>query len=190
VSAIAFCNLPLLLALAGLGLADAGSVDTAAAGAGACPAPANQPLAFWFGHWDVYAQEKLDGRDFIERALGGCAVIEHWGDASGFQGLSLFYFEAHARLWKQVWVTDHALAAGGLKEKTMIFSSADTVRFQGTVWLAPDRPVLDRTTLRKLDAGRVAQTIEYSKDGGSTWTTSYAAIYRPATAPADARPAR
>jgi hypothetical protein len=71
----------------------------------------------------------------------------------------------------------------------MIFSSADSVRFQGAIWVAPDRMVLDRTTLRKLDRGRVSQTIEYSKDGGTTWTASYDAIYRPAAAPAAGRPA-
>jgi hypothetical protein len=29
---------------------------------------------------------------------------------------------------------------------------------------------------------RVAPVIEYSKDGGTTWTTAYDANYRPATA--------
>ncbi|HEY2394522.1 MAG TPA: hypothetical protein VGH81_00905 [Rudaea sp.] len=184
------CKLPFMLAAAaGLGLAIAEHDAVSAAAAGACPAPPDQPLAFWFGHWDVYAQEKLDGRNFVESTLGGCAVIEHWDDASGFKGMSVFYFEPHAHQWKQVWITDHAFAPGGLKEKTMIFSSADSVRFQGAIWVAPDRMVLDRTTLRKLDRGRVSQTIEYSKDGGTTWTASYDAIYRPAAAPAAGRPA-
>jgi hypothetical protein len=148
--------------------------------AGACAADA-QPLAFWFGHWDVFSDGRLDGHNFVESTLDGCAVLEHWDDVSGSRGMSLFYFEPHARQWKQVWVTDHALAPGGLKEKTLIFSSDGLTRFQGTVWATPERFVLDRTTLRRLDDGSVNQLIEYSRDGGTTWTKAYDAVYRRAT---------
>ena len=87
------------------------------------------PLAFWLGHWDVYAEGKLDGHSYIESALDGCAVIEHWDDVSKMHGMSLFYFEPHTAQWKQVWVTDHATVPGGLKEKTMIFAESGQVRF-------------------------------------------------------------
>jgi hypothetical protein len=142
-----------------------------------------QPLAFWLGHWDVLVDGKLGGRNYVERALDGCAVIEHWDDVSGSKGLSLFYFEPRTAQWKQVWVTDHALAPGGLKEKAMIFAAPDRVRFQGTIWVKPDRIVLDRTTLRKLNEDEVSQIIEHSVDGGSSWTTSFDAIYRRAKNP-------
>lgn len=146
--------------------------------AGACAAADTQPLAFWFGHWDVYSNGKLDGHDFVESTLDGCAILEHWDDVSGFKGMSVFYFEPHTHQWKQIWVTDHALAPGGLKEKTLIFASAGLARFQGTVWATPERRVLDRTTLQKLDNGSVNQLIEHSKDGGTTWTKAYDAVYR------------
>jgi hypothetical protein len=187
-------NTNTLLAVAAAGLLlfpmpDRNAARAAEAAADACPAGSNQPLAFWFGRWDVYADGKLDGRNFVESALGGCAVIEYWDDASGSRGMSLFYFEPHQRQWKQVWVTNHALAPGGLKEKTMIYATADRVRFQGIVWAAPDRMILDRTTLSKVDGGRVAQVIELSRDGGSTWTKAFDAIYRPATASPKQAPA-
>jgi hypothetical protein len=150
--------------------------------AGACPAPSSQPLAFWLGDWDVYADGKLDGHDTIEAQLNGCAIIEHWTDATGYNGMSVFYFEPHGRQWKQVWVTDHALAPGGLKEKVLLASTPDSTRFQGSVWVSADRMVLDRTTLTRLRDGRVSQLIEYSKDGGTTWKTAYDAVYRRAPA--------
>jgi len=152
------------------------------AGAAECAA-APQPLAFWFGHWDVYAEGKLDGRNFIERTLDGCAVIEQWDDVSGMRGISLFYFDAHAQQWKQVWVTDHALQPGGMKEKQLISATPDEVRFQGTVWVSAQRAVLDRTSLHRRSADEVSQVIEYSTDGGRTWTRSYDAVYRRATKP-------
>jgi hypothetical protein len=139
---------------------------------------APQPLTFWFGHWDVYAEGKLDGHNFIERTLDGCAVIEHWDDVSGMHGISLFYFDSRAQLWKQVWITDHALQPGGMKEKQLISATPDEVRFQGTVWITAQRSVLDRATLRKLDADEVSQVIETSSDGGRTWRRSYDAVYR------------
>ena len=145
-----------------------------------------QPLAFWFGHWNVYADGKLDGRSFIESTLDRCAVLEHWDDASGFKGMSLFYLEPHAQQWKQVWLTDRALAAGGTKEKTMLTRTDDAVRFQGSVWVAPDRAILDRTTLKKLPDGSVSQIIEISRDGGATWQKNYDAVYRRVAA-SDAR---
>lgn len=145
---------------------------------GRCPDANELPFAFWLGRWDVYAGDTLGGHSFIENVLDGCAVIEHWDDTSGFKGMSLFYLEPHAGQWKQVWVTDHARRPGGTKEKFLIHASADSVRFQGTIWVAPDRMVLDRTTLHKLDGDRVSQIIEYSKDGGSTWIKTFDAIYR------------
>jgi hypothetical protein len=163
-----------------LSTANAQAPAQPAAAATSCPATAGQPLGFWMGSWDVYAGGKLDGHDLVESTLDGCAVIEHWDDASGFRGMSVFYFEPHGRQWKQVWVTDHALAPGGTKEKTLLHATPDSARFQGSVWVGPDRMVLDRTTLHRLDDGRVAQLIEYSKDGGTTWKTTYDAIYRPA----------
>ncbi len=149
---------------------------------GSCRAM-KQPLAFWFGRWNVYADGKLDGRSFIESTLDRCAVIEHWDDASGFKGMSLFYFEPHAQQWKQVWLTDHALGAGGTKEKSMLSPTDDAVRFQGSVWVAPDRVILDRTTLKKLPDGGVSQIIEISRDGGTTWQKNYDAVYRRAAEP-------
>ena len=110
-----------IAALLSVSIADHGSAAGGGASpnatSGACPAPSSQPLAFWFGHWDVYADEKLDGRNVVESVFGGCGVIEHWDDASGFKGMSVFYFEPHVRQWKQVWITDHAYAPGGLKAR-------------------------------------------------------------------------
>jgi len=171
-------RLILAAALVAVSAARAASDAGAAPPSGACATPATQPLAWWFGHWDVYAGGKLDGHNFIESTLQGCAVLEHWDDVSGFKGESLFYFEPHAHLWKQIWITDHAQSAGGLKEKSLVYADADSVRFQGTVWVTPERMVLDRTTLHRVGVDQVSQVIEYSKDGGSTWTKSYDAIYK------------
>jgi hypothetical protein len=173
-----FVHFTLSIFINGCSRADATPSGDLAIAPSACPSAADQPLAFWLGHWEAFVDGKSDGHSFVERVLGGCAFLEHWHDASGFEGMSLFYFESHLQQWKQVWVTDHALRPGGMKEKVMIHSSSELVQFQGTVWVTPKRSVLDRTTLHKLEDGDVNQVIEYSKDGGKTWTRTYDATYR------------
>lgn len=139
------------------------------------------PLTFWLGRWDVYSDGKLDGHNFIESSLGDCVVLEHWDDADGSKGLSLFYFEPLGKWWKQVWVTDHARLPGGTKEKTLIHAKDGMAQFQGAVSVGAGQTVLDRTTLSTMPGGDVSQVIEISRDDGRTWTRQYDAVYRRAT---------
>jgi hypothetical protein len=149
------------------------SADTSCAGN-----PAYQLLDFWVGKWDVYAGGALDGHDVVTRVLGGCAVMEEWADADGSKGFSLFYYLPSPGEWRQVWVTDHAEQAGGVKEKKLVARLDDGgVRFQGTI-VGPRGPYLDRTTLTPLPSGEVHQVIEFSRDDGASWKVMYDAIYR------------
>jgi hypothetical protein len=139
--------------------------------------PAFHRLDFWVGNWKVYdaASGKLDGTNRIEKILRGCALLENWTEADGSgAGKSLFYYNPATGAWKQVWVTD----AGTCKEKQLVAGPAGgAVRFQGEVALRRGGTVLDRTTLTPLPDGRVEQTIEISRDRGTTWQTAYDAYY-------------
>jgi hypothetical protein len=130
-------------------------------------------LDFWVGDWDVYTGKDLDGHDLVEKILGGAAIIENWTDADGTEGKSLFYYMPAKSAWKQVWVTP----AGPYKEKVS-HNVKDGLQFVGTVFLADGREIPDRTTLTPLSDGTVHQVIEYSKDHGKTWVTSFDAIYK------------
>jgi len=141
-----------------------------------CDAPVYRQLDFWVGTWDV----RLDGRDTvvgtnsIEKTLDDCAILEHWTDARGSRGKSLFYFHPADQVWKQVWVTD----IGRVKEKRMLPESTGTeIVFQGELRLDNGARVLDRTTLTDLGNGRVRQRIAQSTDSGATWQTGFDAIY-------------
>ena len=143
-------------------------------------APGLERLDFWVGEWTVWVGEELVGRNRIVKVQGGCAIEEHWIDAGGGTGQSLFYFVRSADEWRQVWVTPSALSAGGMKEKQQIDAPASAIRFQGTIESVGRAPYLDRTTLTPLSGGRVRQHIEISTDGGATWRTTFDAEYRPA----------
>lgn len=137
-------------------------------------------LDFWLGEWDVFVGDQLVGTNRIEPILDRCAVMEHWTDAGGNEGKSLFYYLPSEETWKQVWVTERALAPGGLKEKTLVetFENGGT-RFQGTIVLPEGRSYLDRTTLTPIDGDRVRQVIEISTDGGKHWESRFDAVYVP-----------
>jgi hypothetical protein len=158
----------------------------------AAPVPASRPtpascssipgfhdLDFWLGSWRVTSAGQYAGTDEVSAILDGCAVVEKWTDADGSHGMSLFYYNAFAQSWTQVWVTDLATARGGLKEKFLVAKYPDGgVRFQGALPGAPGSAnVLDRTTLTPNKDGSVHQLIEISRDGGSTWSATFDAIY-------------
>jgi hypothetical protein len=140
--------------------------------------PDYHKLDFWIGTWDVFDNHDstLNGRDVVEKIVGGCAIIENWKEADGSdEGKSLFFYESAKKQWKQVWVTD----AGPIKEKQLIEEMKDGgVRFQGEIPHRDGQSHLDRTTLTPLVGGRVHQVIEISRDAGKTWETVFDAEYR------------
>jgi len=145
------------------------------------PSCADRPeftwLDFWVGEWRVLTGGQQIGTNRIRKILDGCAVTEEWTDARGGAGFSLFYVSPDAGGWRQVWVTNTALGPGGVKEKRLAARLRDGgVRFEGRI-RSGEHVVLDRTTLRPLEDGRVRQTIERSSDGGTSWTTGFEAIY-------------
>ncbi len=146
--------------------------------------PSYNKLDFWLGEWEVFDGEQLLGNNRIEKILDGCAVTEHWTDRQGSEGRSLFYLaqvpgEAGQSRWKQVWVTDFAVAPGGTKEKILTEElQGGGLRFQGQITLSEGRTYLDRTTLIPQEDGTVHQRIEISTDGGQRWRPVFDAEYR------------
>lgn len=145
--------------------------------AGLVAAPIDRSsLDFWVGDWVVQANGKTDGHDRIEKLLGGSVIVEHWKDVSGENGESFFYYMPRQNRWKQVWVTREAY-----KEK-LSEPFPNGIRFKGVVFLPNGNTFHDRTTLTRLEGGRVRQLIESSRDG-TTWRVTYDAEYRRETAP-------
>ena len=136
-------------------------------------------LDFWLGSWRVTSAGQFAGNDVVTPILDHCAVTEDWTDADGSRGMSLFYFNTFVQSWTQVWVTNLATARGGFKEKFLIARFPNGgVRFQGPLAGAPGSAIiLDRTTLTPVDDGTVHQLIEISRDGGTTWSPTFDAIY-------------
>jgi hypothetical protein len=135
-------------------------------------------LDFWLGEWRVEYDGDVVGSNRIVKVQNGCAIEEHWTDAQGGTGQSLFYYLPAVDEWHQVWVTPAATATGGVKEKELIeYLDDGGVRFQGTMTLPDGKTYLDRTTLIPLPDGTVSQHIQHSTDDGVTWNEGWRAIY-------------
>lgn len=135
-------------------------------------------LDFWLGGWDVRVGTKLVGQNVIEKTLRGCAVIEKWTSREGGDGMSLFWYDAVADTWKQVWITDAAYSQGGLKQKSLVRKRDDgALVFEGEIATPGGGSYLDRTLLIPQRDGTVRQIIEISTDVGNTWVETFDAIY-------------
>jgi hypothetical protein len=167
---------PALVALAAIG--PGAGVARSQAPPSCAEEPAFSELDFWIGNWDVLVGQKPVGTNRIEKILNGCAVMEHWTDANGSEGKSLFYYHQATGEWKQVWVTGNATFPWGVKEKTLVERfDGGGVRFEGEIRLPDGGRYLDRTTLTPLPGGRVRQVIEVSHDGGVNWEGRFDGIY-------------
>lgn len=136
-------------------------------------------LDFWLGDWVVTSEDGSTtfGANSVDLALDGCAIFERWKGASGGEGNSLFAFDARKGAWEQVWVTGDTSKAGGLKHKKLIDAKDGVAIFQGEIISDSGEPYLDRTTLTRLDDGRVRQLIEISTDGGKNWRATFDGYY-------------
>jgi hypothetical protein len=138
------------------------------------------PLEFWIGTWDVHDSETGDyaGSNEVTSVLGGHGVLERWQGASGVEGMSLFWSDGATGSWKQVWAT----SSGFAKQKTMIDAvDPHAVSLEGVVTLPDGSSVRDRTTLTRLDDGRVRQVIETTPLGLDAWEVGFDAVYTPAS---------
>ena len=125
-------------------------------------------LDFWLGHWSVVSQDgEPAGVDLVESALDGYVVLEHWRNVHGGEGKSFFWFDAAADTWQQVWVL-----GGTVTRKQLALAEPGRVRFDGHITTTPAR-----TTLTAHADGTVGQLIEQSDDGGTTWETTFDAVY-------------
>lgn len=143
----------------------------------------SRALDFWTGDYRVISnneKKEVYGVNLIESVLDGCAIIENWQSSNGAMGKSLFYFDARANTWTQVWVTGDTSQPWGLKIKHLVkvFENG-AVRFQSRQMLDEGDSYLDRTTLTPLADGTFRQLIEISRDGGDTWDSTFDALYIP-----------
>lgn len=132
-------------------------------------------LDFWRGKWEVFVGHEKVGDDRVETFVGAGSLTEDWKDVYGGVGKSLFYYDPAKKQWKQIWIVED----GSHKEKASE-PFPNGIRFVGTVFRTDGTTYRDRTTLTKLEGGRVRQVIEATRDG-KNWMVEFVAEYRRAS---------
>lgn len=128
-------------------------------------------------NWDAYdSAGKLLGHNRVEKAHGGCVLIEHWSGVEGESGTSLNIYDANRKVWNETWASSHGTLLsieGGMRGKQMVMI--------GTHVQDDGRVALHRNIWTPLPDG-VHQVWDYSLDGGQTWIVNYDGYLRPAKA--------
>ncbi len=164
-----------LLALAPLAALAQAPAPAASAAPVPCSAPEDRQFDFWAGRWNVTdnASGKPVGTNEITRELRGCVLHEHWAGAGGGHGYSFNHYDAARKVWHQTWVDDSGgilYLDGGMREGSMVLSGKRQRRDGVTL--------IDRITYTPRPDGSVRQWWQVSRDGGTTWTTTFDGIYR------------
>lgn len=139
----------------------------------ACDAPEHRQFDFWIGTWDVQgAAGKPASRNVIERAFGGCALVERYTAPGGYQGQSLNAWDAGRRRWHQTWVDNGGLLLqldGGWSGTQMVLEG-EVVRADGT-------SQANRIRWTPNPDGTVRQHWE-TRGADGEWTTTFDGLYR------------
>jgi hypothetical protein len=153
-----------------------------------CTAAQHRQFDFWLGEWDVVPNPETrpanappppPGRkpatNIIQKAHGGCVVIENWDPGQGGTGQSFNIYDRVRQQWHQTW--DDAGGGlhqywGGLKDGNMVLV--------GDVPLGPGAQFAGHRTVRvsfiPLGPDKVRQFSESLLPDG-TWAPNYDLIY-------------
>ncbi len=151
----------------------------------ACAGSEHHQFDFWIGDWIVSGGpdgKTHQGNNTIKRVSSGCALLEHWRNPSGGEGMSLNAYDAGKREWTQFWIGADGVILrlhGGLQGGAMVMRGELPKAGGGGVQL-------QRITWTPKDDGSVEQRWDVSDDDGKSWSVSFLGIYRRTTT--DAQP--
>ncbi|MEQ8859992.1 MAG: hypothetical protein RIC56_15215 [Pseudomonadales bacterium] len=148
------------------------TIPAAYGAAPACDSAPYRAFDFWVGSWEVTVPDgRPAGSNVIERAQGGCLLLERWRGNDGTTGTSMNVYDPAAGQWRQLWVSPGTLIdiAGGLRDGNMVLEGTITY-FEGP------RTLPFRGTWTPLEDGRVRQFFEQA-DADGAWTPWFDGIY-------------
>ena len=138
-----------------------------------CDLPEYRQFDFWIGDWDVFTPDGQQvGTNRITLILGTCVLLENWTGKSGLEGWSFNTYDRAGKNWHQNWVDSHGSRldlVGTLAGKSMVLSGEKIETDGGRT--------INRITWTPIDANKVRQLWEQSKDGGKTWTAAFDGTY-------------
>ena len=140
--------------------------------------PRSMDFDFWIGEWIVYVTGThfLAGHSKIQRASGGCMILENWTSANNsYNGKSINFYDPEIGKWEQIWVGSeggpnrvHRFFNGEYRDSAMHFESKGKT--------AKGENLIGRFTFFNQGANQVRQLKESSTDG-IKWNVDYDFTY-------------
>jgi tetratricopeptide (TPR) repeat protein len=134
---------------------------------------------FWIGEWDAYVTgtANLAGHSRIEKASGGCMILENWTSLGNipFEGKSMNFVDPSTKKWKQVWIGSNGL---NVSEFLNGEYRDGAMRFEFETTNAQNQKQLVHFYFFNENVDQVRQLHETSTDDGKTWVTTYDFTYK------------
>lgn len=136
---------------------------------------------FWIGEWEAFGKNgQKAGNSKISLILDSCIILEEWTSASvnrgvRYAGKSFNKYNAVTKQWQQTWVDN----VGGSTEYLEGRYDNNKIIFKtGRFPFSKDTMAIRRLTFFNLNADKVRQLGEITKDNEKTWITEYDLEYR------------
>jgi ketosteroid isomerase-like protein len=146
-----------------------------------CADPIYRQFDFWVGEWDAYGVNgKKAGDSKISVILDSCTILEEWtstgvNNSFRYAGKSFNTYNATSGQWQQTWIDN---SAGSIEFLKGVASDGKIVFQTNPFNFSKDTMGIRKLSFFKLDANKVRQLGELSKDDGKTWATEYDFEYR------------
>jgi hypothetical protein len=146
-----------------------------------CSRPEFRQFDFWIGNWDVYAKnEAKAGTSKISLILDSCIILEEWTSANTVSGIiysgkSFNKYNPSSGQWQQTWVDNVGGSTEYLKGE---YANGKMIFTTNPFSFNKDTMAIRKLTFYNLEADKVRQHGEISKDKGATWATEYDLEYR------------
>jgi hypothetical protein len=172
-----------------LAIATVAAIPVIGTGAGVapCAAPAYHQFDFWVGRWQVEqeilgpdgAYARFPATDRVERAAGGCAIVEHWQGLVRFSwegmtapdslyGLSVRSYDTAHERWSISWLDSRHPAFGEPFVGTFTGARGTFLR---RAHRAEGAEALTQIVFERVGADRVEWSLSVPADSAGSWTT-------------------
>jgi hypothetical protein len=141
--------------------------------------PKAREFDFWIGEWDAFVTgtTNLAGHSRIDRASGGCMILENWTSVGSqqFEGKSMNFVDPVTKKWKQIWV------GSGQSPNATEFLNGEyrdgAMRFEFESLDKNAKKILVHFHFYNQGPDKVRQLHQTSADDGKTWTVTYDFTY-------------
>lgn len=141
----------------------------------ACSGPEFRQFDYWIGEWTVRNTDgDIIGHSKISRISAGCAILEEWASAGGFDGKSINFYDPGIKKWRQTWVGGDGMIldlTGNPEEENMTLYDEQK---------SAEGMIIHRIRWTRLTNGRIEQRWDLSTDDGQHWKPVFLGVYEPA----------